>query len=545
MLPTIYEICLANKSMGGGVIVVLTTLQKEDVEYSIKNSEFDLHGSEVIVRTGFPYLQSDLRKVSAVGARSVIVLADRADFNADMTDINTVRTVLSLRGMGAPGTGHIVCDVCDVDNEPLVKMVGEEFVETVVSHDVIGRLMIKCARERGLAQVLGKLLGFEDNEFYFNDCKGWPELFGLRFDQLLFRFDTCIVIGIQEASGKVLLSPPPETILREGDSILVIAEDDDTYCPLPKTRTVKGARVSEISVVDSAQKKPPENMLFVGWRRDMEDMILQLDKYVTPGSVLSLFSTVPLDKREEKLRAGGLDTQLEAESEGSELISSSDEAAETKTAKHKNTERLKNLSLRNIFGNPTSKRDLDKLPIEEYDSVLILASEDVENSEESHDMLQADSRSLTTLLLIRDMQKQRAAVKGKKAALILSEILDPRTRSLLLSRKDIVSDYVLSNELVCMALAMVSEQRKVNTVLQELFSPDGKHIVVRSSDHFVAPNTKATFWEIMAVAYKKNMLAIGYKTGDQVHLNPEEKSVLKSWSVADDIIVLCAPDFYD
>lgn len=55
--------------------------------------------------------------------------------------------------------GHIVCEMCDVDNEPLVKLVGQDKVETVVAHDIIGRLMIQCARQPGLAGVWAVLMG--------------------------------------------------------------------------------------------------------------------------------------------------------------------------------------------------------------------------------------------------------------------------------------------------------------------------------------------------------------------------------------------------
>lgn len=57
--------------------------------------------------------------------------------------------------------GHIVVEVCDIDNEPLVRMVGGSAVETVVSHDIIGRLMIQCARQPGLATVWEQLMGFD------------------------------------------------------------------------------------------------------------------------------------------------------------------------------------------------------------------------------------------------------------------------------------------------------------------------------------------------------------------------------------------------
>lgn len=53
---------------------------------------------------------------------------------------------------------------------------------------------------------------------------------------------------------------------------------------------------------------------------------------------------------------------------------------------------------------------------------------------------------------------------------IISEILDPRTKNLLSMSK--ISDYVLSNELVSMALAMVAEDRQINDVLEELFAEE-------------------------------------------------------------------------
>lgn len=61
----------------------------------------------------------------------------------------------------------------------------------------------------------------------------------------------------------------------------------------------------------------------------------------------------------------------------------------------------------NVCGNPTTRRDLEKLPLEDFNSILILADQDFEREVESHDMMHADSRSLTSLLLIRDIQNGR------------------------------------------------------------------------------------------------------------------------------------------
>ena len=187
LIPTIHQISLANKSLGGAPIVVLSEIDKLELEHTIRASELDFHGSEVIVRTGNPSLQTDLKRVSAESARSIIILSDRTQADADMADVNSVRIVLCLRAMDAPKNGHIVCEVCDVDNKELIAIVGKDAVETFVSHDIIGRLMIQCARERGLSFVLEALLGFEGDEFYI---KQWPELEGLTFGEVLFRFES-------------------------------------------------------------------------------------------------------------------------------------------------------------------------------------------------------------------------------------------------------------------------------------------------------------------------------------------------------------------
>ena len=55
-----------------------------------------------------------------------------------------------------------------MDNEPLVALVGVTS-ETVVSHDIIGRLMLMAARQPGIARVYNSILGFDEDEFYTED----------------------------------------------------------------------------------------------------------------------------------------------------------------------------------------------------------------------------------------------------------------------------------------------------------------------------------------------------------------------------------------
>lgn len=513
------QLAIANESLGGGIVVVMAERDKEEMELDIAKMEFDFKGTSVICRSGSPLILADLKKVSVSKARAVVVLAE--DGNADQSDARALRTVLSLTGVKEGLSGHIVVELSDLDNEVLVKLVGGDLVETVVAHDVIGRLMIQCARQPGLAQIWEDILGFENCEFYI---KRWPQLDGMQFEDVLICFPDAIPCGIKVASygGKIILNPDDSYILQEGDEILVIAEDDDSYAPATLPMVRRGYLPKDFNV-----PKSPEKILFCGWRRDMEDMIMVLDAFLAPESQLWMFNDVPENEREKKLTDGGLDFS-----------------------------RLENISLVHREGNAVIRRHLESLPLETFDSILILADESVEDS-----AMQADSRSLATLLLIRDIQAKRLPfeeamvsdiIRGSfsqgswigemqqasDTSVIISEILDPRTKNLLSMSK--ISDYVLSNELVSMALAMVAEDRQINDVLEELFAEEGNEMQIRPADLYVREEEEMNFYEIILRARQRKEIVIGYRlaNAERAIINPPDKDLQRKWSCKDVFVVI-------
>ncbi|KAJ0034851.1 hypothetical protein Pint_26194 [Pistacia integerrima] len=559
------QLAIANESLGGGMVVVMAERDKEEMELDIAKMEFDFKGTSVICRSGSPLILADLKKVSVSKARAIIVLAE--DGNADQSDARALRTVLSLTGVKEGLRGHIVVELSDLDNEVLVKLVGGELVETVVAHDVIGRLMIQCARQPGLAQIWEDILGFENCEFYI---KRWPTLDGMSFEDVLISFPDAIPCGVKVAycGGKIILNPDDSYMLQEGDEVLVIAEDDDSYAPaaLP---TVKEA--SFIHIARPARK--PQKILLCKegktaqglycstvYRKDTflwlakrygrydygkvtrklhlcsqdfwgailnVDKLVVLDAFLAPGSELWMFNEVLENDREKKLIDGGLDLS-----------------------------RLENITLVNREGNAVIRRHLESLPLESFDSILILADESVEDS-----AIQADSRSLATLLLIRDIQAKRLPYReamvtqanrgnfspgswigemqqASDKSVIISEILDPRTKNLLSMSK--ISDYVLSNELVSMALAMVAEDRQINDVLEELFAEEGNELQIRQADLYLREGEELSFFEILLRARKRREILIGYRlaNAERAVINPPSKNETKRWSLKDVFVVI-------
>ncbi|XP_047977572.1 ion channel CASTOR-like isoform X2 [Salvia hispanica] len=513
------QLAIANESLGGGTVVVMAEHDKEEMELDIGKMEFDFRGTSVICRSGSPLILADLKKVSVSKARAIVVLAE--DGNADQSDARALRTVLSLTGVKEGLQAHIVVELSDLDNEVLVKLVGGDLVETVVAHDVIGRLMIQCARQPGLAQIWEDILGFENCEFYI---KRWPQLDGMQFEDVLISFKEAIPCGVKVASsgGKIILNPDDSYVLQEGDEILVIAEDDDTYSPsdLPMVKDAKFLLVTPLA-------RKPQKILLCGWRRDIDDMIVVLDASLAHGSELWMFNEVPENERERKLTDGGLEI-----------------------------DRLMNIILVHREGNAVIRRHLESLPLESFDSILILADESVEDS-----AIQADSRSLATLLLIRDIQAKRLPYREAMAyqthrgsfsqgswigemqqasdkSVIISEILDPRTKNLLSMSK--ISDYVLSNELVSMALAMVAEDRQINDVLEELFAEEGNELHIRAANLYIEEGEELSFYEILLRARQRREILIGYRLADteKAVINPPAKDERKVWSLKDVFVVI-------
>ncbi|TYH81780.1 hypothetical protein ES332_D02G009200v1 [Gossypium tomentosum] len=482
------QLAIANESLGGGIVVVMAERDKEEMELDIAKMEFDFRGTSVICRSGSPLILADLKKVSVSKARAIVVLAD--DGNADQSDARALRTVLSLTGVKEGLRGHIVVELSDLDNEVLVKLVGGQLVETVVAHDVIGRLMIQCARQPGLAQIWEDILGFENCEFYI---KRWPQLDGMQFEDVLISFPDAIPCGVKVASrgGKIILNPEDSYVLQEGDEVLVIAEDDDTYAPgaLPM---VNGA--SFMHIARPARK--PQKILLCGWRRDVDDMIVVLDAFLAPGSELWMFNEVVESERERKLIDGGLDLS-----------------------------RLVNITLVHREGNAVIRRHLESLPLESFDSAKRLPYREA--------MVTRGQRgSFSRGSWIGEMQQ------ASDRSVIISEILDPRTKNLLSMSK--ISDYVLSNELVSMALAMVAEDRQINDVLEELFAEEGNELHIRLAELYLHEGEELSFYEIILRARLKREIIIGYRlaNAERAVINPPNKNERRRWSVKDVFVVI-------
>ncbi|RHY18381.1 hypothetical protein DYB25_004562 [Aphanomyces astaci] len=497
----IRELCRANESEKGGVVVVLAEMEKEYLEAELHSQMVgeDFLGTKVVFRSGNPLLIIDLLKVSAHTARSIVIMATLGD--ADKSDASVLRIILSL--LGLPHLrGHIVAEVRDIDNEPLIALVGGGIVETLVSHDVIGRLVIMSARSPGLAK-------------------------GVPFGQLPERFKAAVPIGIETTDGDVEIKPDPERLMEAGESIIFLAEDNDTY-KAEETAIAIPTTAAHALVTTERQL---EKILMCGWRRDIRDMIKLLDDLVLQGSEVHLLcEDPPIEERDKQLVESGMD------------LSS-----------------LVNIELIHQFGNSAIRRHVDQLPLEDYTSVMVLGDQSREM-----DILHSDSHSLSTVLLLRGLQaarKRRARRRlfaetidnaitkwmGNKDDHIsqcpcITEILDPRTQKTISSNRTIAShsEFIQSNELVSCMLAMISESRKVKKILNELLGATGCSFQVEPSVRYCDPTESLSFFQVAKRALVHDEVLCGYQSrvaSDSTVLNPPDKEAQRTWKDIDFVII--------
>ncbi len=480
----ISELVEANASRKDACIVILADKDKIAMEDELAAQLTSTRNTRVVCRTGSPLDQADLRIVNPDDARSIVILAPDGE-DADTQVIKTILAITNNPHRKAERY-HVVAEIREEKNVRVAEMVGRDEVQLVLMDDLISRISVQTCRQAGLSVVYTELLNFGGDEIYF---KNEPSLSGKSYGESLFLFDKCAVMGVQTEQGKTLINPPMETKIGAKDEIIVIAEDDSTV-RLSGSADVDASKIA----LREGQANAPEKTLILGWNRRGPQIIAELDNYVAAGS-------------------------------STKVVANVDYAPELAATKHQTLDFLRG---------DTSDRDLlDALDIPSFNHIIILSySDDLETQ-------RADAQTLVTLLHLRDMSEKT----GKEFA-IVSEMMDLRNRQLAeVTRAD---DFIVSDHLVSLMLAQVSENKHLNAVFDDLFNPEGSEIYLKPASNYVKMGEAMTFHTVVEAAKQKSETAIGYRLKRDAHdqakaygvaVNPSKKASV-TFADGDRVIVL-------
>ncbi len=168
------------------------------------------------------------------------------------------------------------------------------------------------------------------------------------------------------------------------------------------------------------------------------------------------------------------------------VVASQDIRAELKncaaTAKH--------LDVEFRIGDPTSRQLLDELKTEDYEHIIVLSCGDLTVQD-------ADANTLVTLLHLRDIAENSANPYS-----IVSEMLDLRNRQLAEVAQ--VNDFIVSDHLISLMMAQLSENEHLYDVFTDIFNADGSEIYLKPVSDYVTTNEPVNFYTLVEAARRCN-----------------------------------------
>ena len=142
------------------------------------------------------------------------------------------------------------------------------------------------------------------------------------------------------------------------------------------------------------------------------------------------------------------------------------------------------------------------------------------------------------------MHLRDIARKIKTNLRISTEMMDLRNRRLAEVTAD--DDFVVSDRLISLTLAQISEYKALSQVYTELFDATGCEIYLRPSSFYIQNGVEVNFATIALAARKRNEIALGWRrfievTQEHPHhgviLNPKYNQKV-SFSDGDRIVVI-------
>ncbi len=471
IVEIIRELIIANESEKDACVVILADKDNEEMDDVLRLRLGATRTTRIVTRSGDVSTLTNLDMVSLEACKSVIILAccedtDNAELKAS-SDAKAIQTVLATMGNEIDRDDFaLVVEIFNPTHREIVRSSFPEHVITVNTSDVLAKLLVQTSRSVGLSVVYSEILSFDGCEMYFYDAE-WG---GATFGEIAYRFPDGVPMGIRGADGEIALNPDVSRTMQPGDEILIVADDDSTIELLDEPV----ATPRDLPLANRRQEQRVERELMIGWTFKSAAIIREFADYIVDGSEISVLLKKPTERQR---------TEIEA----------LDEA-------------LPGVAVRLLEHDCLNIEDLLSVKPFEYDNIIILAG--TESSDEPVDAARVDSENIVALLLLRRIFSQYP--KESRGTKLITEILDSQNDALV--AKAGVQDVIISNRLVSMIMAQISESRDIEKVYDDIFEEDGSEIYLKpASLYFDSLPVELSFAEMMAVAQKRSEVCMGVK----------------------------------
>ena len=500
------ELVIANESEKSPVVVILSPRDKEWMDDYLKLNFPDSKNTRIVTRSGTVSSLVNLEIVSLNSCKSVVLLAhspvNGPESDKVASDTAIIKTALALIASRPPERPlNIVAEVFYQSNREILHDISPDEISTIDTSEILAKILVQTSRSVGLSVVYSEILSFDGCEMYFHEAD-WR---GIQFGELCYYFPDGIPMGIKRADGEILINPAIDTGMNDGDSILILAEDDSTI----DFQQSKVAEARSFELAGGRKELQREKNLVIGWTPKVPTILREYADYVLAGSEIYIMLRIPDDSVAEKIE--------------------------------KLNEELDELSIRFLYEDPLSKEGLLAADPFQFDNIIILSQ-----GGKNDDFEQTDSETILILLMLRQIFD--ANQTNQRPIKLITEILDSENQALVAQTG--VNDFIISNRFVSMVLAQISEDPDIKTVYDDLFSEDGSEIYLKSASlYFKEFPVEVTYADMIRIAQSREEVCLGVK------IKSLEKDMAQNFGVklippkgkkytlqADDALVVLAED---
>lgn len=498
VVDIIKEIILANESEKYGCIVILAQKDKEEMDEIIDIQITDKKTTRIVTRHGNPSFMSDIVRINASHAKSAIVLASCSD-NSTMdekldSDNKSIKVIMAMLACQDENNDiPIVAEIFSKQKRDIIKFFKKDNILAIDSWNILGKLLVQTSMTSGLEIVYSEILSFDGDEIYFYQAD-WDNI---TFGELPFHFQDGVPMGIHKSNGELIMRPDPETMMQNDDEIIILAEDDSTI----KFRKQKLIEPIELEFADGKTEQTSKGILILGWHHIAKILINEYDDYLKDGSIINVIIKNPSQEIKDEI--------------------------------HDLKKNYENLNINLIESDALSYESLVEAAPYTYDNVIILSQNENDTPEKM------DTDTLVILLLLRKILEEKGEVNANTK--IITQILNSENQELIIQTD--VDDFIISNKLITMILAQLSEELKLNKLYDDIFEEDGSEIYVKSCSLYMKNlPCDVRFADIMALANKREEICLGIRI-NSLSKSPENNFGVKLNLAKDEIVRLNENDY--
>lgn len=477
----IRELIEANASHKGHAIVVLTSKDKVELDELLHREIQDRASVRIIVRRGEPSALADLQQVRPEFAKSIVILRPD-EHGADAEVVKVVLAVMRVRA--ASPEVPVVAEFESATAARAIRQAIPQGVTTLVSKEIVARVAAQTSRGSGLGAVYQDLLDFEGDEFYITPAPA--HLVGRTFGEALLCSSNSMLVGVQPQGEEARLTPAFDSPICATDSLVFLAEDESI---LSIDEHLDGWVLAN-QVKHFRAEEQLESTLVLGWNPVADRILEEIDRHVLPGSRVHVL----------------LDDWIEHEElEGCRS-------------------HLQNLKISSEFADTIDADVISQvMAMGPFNHILVLCAH------RQISVAESDARALLTLMHVRNYLSTHddVAATGHRTN-VVAEVLE--SQSVELAQIASPDDFIVSQRLVSLLIAQLSENPRLKSVLQDILDSRGTRVAMQDAAKLGLKGDYSCR-ELVSFARDLGLVFLGWRTPSQqgakyltggIRLNPHK-----------------------